>query len=196
VAKKKKEKMPNLDRTGKLYVDPKQAPAALPDYEPDPELKQQLGVFEYFANLNIASPIFEQIQSAMDSGEGDQWTNLMKDPNLVILFLQLKYIQDFEPESVYKQALINLKKLDIVLFRFNPWYRSRRGWDMWWMATHQNPDSYYPLGWEMHYDPRIWYRVGEKPRPPGYEPLPNFSNFYPVKAEATTEVPNTESGTS
>jgi hypothetical protein len=180
-----------------IHSDPIQGKPPLPEFEVDEELVKQLGVMEYFAGLNIESPLFDEMHKAIhdNTTHPEEWAKVMKDPNLVILYRQLRYLELYEEESIFKKALINLKKLDIVLFRFNPWYRSRRGWDMWWFATHQNPDSYYPLGWEMHYDPRLWYRIGEPIRKPGTETLPNFTNFYPKPPEEKAEESATESPT-
>ncbi len=147
----------------------------LPDFEPIPLLEKQLEFLKVFEEMEIDAPILKDLEES--HGNPDKLQEVMKDPNLYILWLKLKLWEEFEPESKYKKAFINLLKLDLVLFKYNPWWRSRRGHDMWWSATYQNPDSYYPLGWEMHYDPTQAYRVGEPPRPPGTEDMPPLRGF-------------------
>jgi len=82
------------------------------------------------------------------------------DPNLLILRARMGIVEQFEPEWKYKNAYINMERLNCVLFQVNPWYRSRKGHEMWWYANYVNPDSYYILSWENHYDPRIWNKPG------------------------------------
>lgn len=75
-------------------------------------------------------------------------------------------LKDAHADENYNKAFINFLKICIVLFKQVPWWRSRMGWFLWFAACYANPDAYYPLTWESHFEPEEWYHAGEPPRPP------------------------------
>jgi hypothetical protein len=117
---------------------------------------------ENFSMKLVDHPLLQMLETSSQSR--DNLTHAMQDPNLMILFLRLKFLEEFEPDWKYKNAYINMERLSLILFNRNPWWRSRKGHEMWWYANYVNPDSYFILKWEDLYDPRKWYKPGEPKR--------------------------------
>jgi hypothetical protein len=134
----------------------------------DDELLAQLSWLQNFQDDNFSCLLAEHpLFKFLDETPTDitKERAVMVDPNLKILHLRLKFIEEFEPDWKYKSAYINLERLNIILFQSNPYWRSRKGHEMWWYVNYANPDSYYILRWEDLYDPRKWYLPGEPRRP-------------------------------
>lgn len=176
-------------------INPQGIEIPLPGKQPkefvvDEKLIEQLGFLEWFKDLNIDAPVLDELEKAIHTTE---YPDLLKkyceeDPNLAILYHWYALVRDTEPESKYRQAFINIAKLIVVLFKHNPWARSRIGHLLWWGTTYSNPDSYHPLGWEMIYGSEYWYRIGEGPRA-NPDPVPDFTNFGPPKPATESKNP-------
>ncbi len=141
----------------------------IPEFKPesiDEELIRQLDYLRTFDNNGqmICHPLLDHIDQCNTNFEGLNEMN--NNPNLMVMWHRLKYIERFEPEWKYKNAYINQERINLILFQYNPWYRSRKLHEAWWYVNYANPNSYYILSWEDHADPRQWYRPGEKIRGP------------------------------
>jgi len=140
----------------------------IPPFDPDSvddRLIQMLDYLKVFNNKEIIQhPLFDYIEENMKSFKG--LNELGKNPNLMILWYRSKFVEKYEPDWKYKNAFINQERIKCILFQYNPWFRSRMGHEAWWYANYANPNSYYILTWEEHFDPRKWYRPGERIRHP------------------------------
>ena len=144
-------------------------PVKLP-YETDTELVDPIKFLEIFENVNIEGDLLDKL----DACHNDPMTfsDAFKDSNLIVCWKLLDTARDPENYPVsgdpmdekYHKAFINFLKINIVLFKQVPFWRSRMGWFMWMMTCYASPDAYYPLAWEDHFDPRYWYHAGEVPR--------------------------------
>jgi len=126
-------------------------------------LEDQLSFWSVFDIPKIEHPLLDLLSRS--ESDKETFFKVSKDPNLMIQYIKMKMIEQWEPESKYKNAFINFARLNVILYDQNPWWRSRVGWNMWMDVTYANPDSYYPLRWEDLYDPRKWYKLGEIRRP-------------------------------
>jgi len=138
-------------------------------YPTDPELNTPLSFLDIFANATIEGDLLDRLDAC--HGDPESLSAEMRDPNVMVLWKALdtaRYddfgVTDDPFDDKYNKAFINMLKINIVLFKQIPWWRSRMGWFMWHCACYANPDAYYPLVWEDHFDPREWYHAGEKPR--------------------------------
>ena len=140
---------------------------SIPPFEPksvDDDLIKMLDYLKVFENNGqlINHPILDYIEQANTNFKG--LNELNKNPNLMVLWHRLKYVEKYEPEWKYKNAFINQERIKCILFQYNPWFRSRLGHEAWWYINYANPNSYYIMTWEDHFDPRYWYKPGEKIR--------------------------------
>jgi len=137
---------------------------AIPEFNPatvDDELLKQLEYLKTFNNDGnpIQHPVLDYVDQGNTNFKG--LNELNKNPNLMIMWHRLKYVERYEPEWKYKNAYINMERINVILFQINPWYRSRKLHEAWWYVNYANPNSYYILQWEDHADPRQWYKPGE-----------------------------------
>jgi hypothetical protein len=121
------------------------------------------------ASINIDADILHELDEC--HGNPKDFFEKIKDPNLIIFWRALDVVRNeesFTPSNTkdanYHNALINFLRINLVLFKALPWWRSRMGWFLWFAACYANPESYYQMVWEDHFDPRNWYHAGEKPR--------------------------------
>lgn len=140
---------------------------SIPPFDPktvDEELLKMLDYLKVFENNGqlIQHPLLDYIDQANTNFKG--LNELNKNPNLMVLWHRLKYVERYEPEWKYKNAFINQERIKCILFQYNPWFRSRLGHEAWWYINYANPNSYYIMTWEDHFDPRLWYKPGEKIR--------------------------------
>ena len=133
------------------------------DYEIDKNLVDGIDFLKVLDIPKIEHPLLEILENA--ERDKDTYLKVSKDSNLLIQFRKMTMIQNYEPDSKYKNAFINLARLNVLLFHLNPYWRSRVGWADWVAINCANPDSYWIYQWEDHYDPRKWYRLGEVRRP-------------------------------
>ena len=139
----------------------------IPPFDPktaDENLIKQLDYLKAFDNDGkpIEHPLLDHIAQCNTNFKGLNEMN--GNPNLMLMWHRLKFIEKYEPEWKYKNAYINQERINLILFQYNPWYRSRKLHEAWWYVNYANPNSYYILSWEDHIDPRYWYRPGEKIR--------------------------------
>lgn len=142
------------------------------DYVIDEGLMPQLDFLKVFDNggKRYEHPLLSLLDKAAFEWGAHQ--EVVKDPNQLILWNWMNMCKTFEPEWKYKNAFINWARLNCILFQENPYWRSRLGHLLWWAVNYANPDSYYILKWEGHYDPRAWYNPGEPRRKQDLPPAP------------------------
>lgn len=139
-------------------------------YRTDPELSKPIEFLDLFANATIEGDLLQRLDEC--HGDLEKLKNEMRDPNVMVLWKALDiardtggYIVSDDPiDEKYTNAFINFLKINIVLFKQVPWWRSRMGWFMWFCACASNPDAYYPMVMEDHFGPKHWYHAGEVPR--------------------------------
>jgi len=143
-----------------------------------PEERQLAEIEMWLSPFEVGGLIDHPLLRLLNESTTDfeKFKKVSKDQNLLIVWQHLKHVEKFEPESKYKNAYINMERLKCILFQTNPWFRSRIGHEMWWYANYVNPDSYYILRWEDHYDPRKWYKPGEPRRPEHIPPSEHGGN--------------------
>lgn len=141
----------------------------MPKYKTDPELTKQIDFLNIFADAVIEGDLLDRLDNC--HGNPEDLKAEMRDPNLIVMWKALDIarsgffpVSDDPEDEKYNKAFINFLKINIILFKQIPWWRSRVGWFMWFCACYANPDSYYPVAWEEHFDPREWYHAGEVPR--------------------------------
>ena len=144
----------------------------MPDYQTVQELADPIKFIEMFANITVEGESAELIEK-LDACHGDPEAlkDMMKDPNTMVMWKAYDIARSgyFTPsddplDENYNKSFINFLKICIVLFKQVPWWRSRLGWFMWFCACYANPDAYYPLMYEDHFEPERWYHAGEVPR--------------------------------
>lgn len=129
-------------------------------YETDPALLEQLKILDLFKDP-ITHPVLDRIHQLRHTQEGLAELN-KEDPNLMVLYDEILDYQEYDDESPYKQAFVNILKLRLVLYATNGWFRTRIGFDLWTIACASDPNAYFQLAWEDHFEPRRFYRPGEK----------------------------------
>jgi hypothetical protein len=121
---------------------------------------------ELLADLEIEDELLNIGDKLADRPGQDAW---FRDGHMMEVVLNMAMSTnlqiDNEPGTHKHKAFINLIKLMQLECARDPWWSSRLGWLMWWMACYARYDSYYPLQWCFHYDPLNFYRVGEPWRP-------------------------------
>lgn len=140
-------------------------------YTVDKELITPIEFMDIFANATIEGDLLQRLDEC--HGDPEKLKEEMRDPNLMVVWkaydiARSEYfpVSDDPDDQKYNKAFINFLKICIVLFKQVPWWRSRMGWFLWFAACYANPDAYYPLTWESHFEPEEWYHAGEPPRPP------------------------------
>jgi hypothetical protein len=141
---------------------------SVPKFDPksvDEDLIKQLDYLKVFDNggVRIEHPLLDHIEKCNTNFKGLNEMN--NNPNLMLMWHRLtEFVEKYEPEWKYKNAYINQERINLILFQYNPWFRSRKLHEAWWYVNYANPNSYYILSWEDHADPRYWYKPGEKIR--------------------------------
>lgn len=132
-------------------------------------------LLEFFAEINVSGEILDRYEES--HGDFNALAEFSKDMNAIVLsqLIEDAHACDPEPNETYKKAYINWLKLNLLLFATVPYWRSRIGHMMWHFVCAADPNSYYPLVWEEHFDPRNWYRVGEPQRPADNSTVSAFS---------------------
>jgi len=130
----------------------------------DPILDQQLEWLKMFETASVDHPIFDKLHKAMIDGDKDALFEMYKDPNLLLMYQSIMWVDQFDKEEKYKKSFINLLKIILILYATNGYARSRIGWWIWCMVCGANPNSHYPLTWEGCMEPREWYDAGERQR--------------------------------
>jgi hypothetical protein len=125
---------------------------------------------ELLADLDISDDRFAHIQAARSKQETFE-ALLNTNPNAIVLVETVTYARllDNDTGTRRSKAFINLLKLLLVEFLEDPYWNSRIAWLMWFWVCYARYDSYYPMKWCFHYDPKNWYRTGEPLRPAGLE---------------------------
>jgi len=132
-------------------------------YTPDEKLLQHMDLIRPFADMEIDSPLFKMWAESW--GDKEKWKEMMEDSNLVLMFHEIQLFEQLDKDdSVFKRAMINILKLRLILYASDGYFRTRIGYDMWYMATMADANSYYPLMWEDHFEPSRWYMPGQPPR--------------------------------
>ena len=149
-------------------------------YEEDPELIKQLEFLKMFEE-EVKHPILDEIYEKRHTLEGLKELRA-KDPNLMVLYNEILDAQELIPEDPYKKAFINILKLRLILYATNGWFRTKIGFDLWFIACASDPNAYFQLGWEDHFEPARHYRPGEKWR--------NCPLFRAVKTDPAFSIPD------
>ena len=125
---------------------------------------------DILGDIEIDDPLFKKTRETLWNQK--EFAKLLEhNPNQITLSNAVHFYQevDNEPGTRESRAFLNLLKLLALEFENDPYYNSRIGWLMWFMACYARYDSYFPMRWCFHYDPLNWYRVGEPHRPPELE---------------------------
>lgn len=131
-------------------------------------------LLDLFSEFNATGEIIEVFDKA--HGDFNALAEFNKDMNAVVLAQLIECASmDPEPNPLYKQAYINWLKLNLLLFTTVPYWRSRIGHMMWTFVCAADPNAYYPLVWEEHFDPTEWYIVGEPQRARDNSKVSSFS---------------------
>jgi hypothetical protein len=140
---------------------------------------------DLFGDLQLDDSLWEKIRLAQKN-EHEFRTLIAENPNLVVLAETISFMRNIDPEREEQprefKAFLNLLKLLLLEFSRSPYWNSRIGWLMWFWSCYARYDSYYPMKWCFHYDPRNWYRHDEPPRPPGLEKF-SPEDPYNIKGE-------------
>lgn len=121
---------------------------------------------DLLGDLEIDDPIFKTVRENIWNQE--EFAKMMdNNPNFITLCNLVHFYGEVDnnSESRKSKAFLNLLKLLALEFKSDPFYNSRIGWYMWFIACYARYDSYFPMRWCFHYDPLNWYREGEPHRP-------------------------------
>lgn len=130
-------------------------------YEVDDEQIEQMEFIRHYAEMEIDHPIFHLISDSI--GDREKWKDLMKDGNLMLLVREVNFFEQLDhDDSVYKRAMINMLKIRAIMYATNWYFRSRIGYDMWYFISMNDPESYYQLIWENHFEPSRWHKPGQR----------------------------------
>ena len=131
-------------------------------------------LLEFFGSIKADGEVIQLFDESHH--DYNKMMEMAEDLNAVV-WAQL--IEDAEMTEVvddgYKQAYINWLKLNLLLFTTVPYWRSRLGHMMWHFVCAADPNAYYPLVWEDHFDPTEWYVAGEPQRPKDNTKVSTFS---------------------
>ena len=129
---------------------------------------EQLELLKAFADVKIESGVLEKYQTVYCGHETyEECMQISADSNTMVLLEALtKAIEFSDMNDPYDRGFVNLIKIIVSLYNGNPYMRDRIGWFMWLVAKHISPNCYFPLSLELYYDPRLWHRPGQNPRPP------------------------------
>lgn len=123
---------------------------------------------ELFADIAIDDPAIDLSSRTNDSDrvKNKEWFD--DGHMLEVLLYTARCTEpgiDNEPGTRKHKALLNMLALIQCEVQRDPWWNSRIGWLVWWMACYAKYDSGYPLQWCFHFDPLNFYRDGEPIRP-------------------------------
>jgi len=122
-------------------------------------------IFEMLKDITFPeNPVFDRYNNAAASFFS--WRDMLKNPNGWIYYQCGNFVDTYDPDkSDYHKGFSNMLKILSYWFETSPYYNSRMGWWLWYITSYVKQDSYYPLMYCKHYDPRFWYLKGELPRP-------------------------------
>lgn len=161
----------------------------------------QLDLIRSFADLDIKAPVFDKYATTYSGHETyGECMELSHDNMLMILLEAYSMASTFsDMDDPYDRGFCNILKAMVALYSGNPYTRDRIGWLMWLFAKHISPSCYFPLTLDLYYDPRLWHRPGEQPKPP--LPIPQSyafdgqgQTFGPEDDIWDCELPNSGSG--
>lgn len=142
-------------------------------YNYTPELEQAVQpLLEFFSHINVKGDILDLWSESR--GDYQKMMELSKDLNATVICQWLDWCHR-DPDPRYKEAYLNWVKLNLLLFTAVPWWRSRFGHMIWFFVCAADQHAYFPLVWEAHFDPRQWYKVGERQRPADDNKVSAFS---------------------
>jgi hypothetical protein len=130
-------------------------------------------LLEFFENLSVDGEILKKYDEA--HGDFNVLADFSKDLNAVVFSQLIEDAECFDPDPKYKQAYINWLKLNLLLFTSVPYWRSRIGHMAWHFVCAADPNAYYPLAWESHFNPKLWYIAGEPQRAADNHKVSSFS---------------------
>jgi hypothetical protein len=131
-------------------------------------------LLEFFKGIEVDGDIIKLFDESHH--DYNKMMDMAQDLNAIVI---AQLIEDAEMDGVvddgYKQAYVNWLKMNLLLFTTVPYWRSRIGHMIWHFVCAANPDAYYPVVWEDHFDPTEWYVIGEPQRPKDNNKISAFS---------------------
>jgi len=154
-----------------LYKDLMYKPGQVKDpdnMETVPQFLEQLEILKQIADVEISSEILDKYNSVYGGHESyEECMQVSRDPNVMILLEVLNITSMYsDHNNVYDRGWLNVLKILVSLYCGNPYTRDRIGYLMWAVAKHISPSCYFPLQLDLYYDPRLWHRPGQQPKPP------------------------------
>lgn len=129
---------------------------------------EQLELLKAFSEVKVESTVLDKYNTVYCGHETyEECMQVSADSNTMVLLEALaKAVEFSDMNDPYDRGFVNLLKIIVSLYNGNPYMRDRIGWFMWLVAKHISPNCYFPLSLELYYDPRLWHRPGQNPRPP------------------------------
>jgi hypothetical protein len=117
-------------------------------------------IFDLLSDEVIEHPVF----GALGGATREEWNHTMThNPNLWLLNNGASILDRLDPdkESRNHKGMVNFMRWMVCKFEDDPWFNSRLGWLMWYLTCYARPDSYFPMKFCRHYEPREFYMPGE-----------------------------------
>lgn len=136
--------------------------------ETDENYLNQIDILKVFSELDVKSGVLDRYNTLYGGHETyEECMQLSHDNMTMILLETLSTARLFsDMEDPYDRGFVHLLEAIVSLYNGNPYSRDRIGWFMWAVARHISPSCYFPLTLDLYYDPRLWHRPGQKPKPP------------------------------
>lgn len=138
---------------------------------------RQLDPIAAFSDIRVEAPVFENYNKFYGGHETyEECMKISNDNNLMVLLEAWSTAMTYsDMENEYDRGFVNILKLMVAMYTGNPFCRDRIGWLMWALGKHISPNCYFPLTINLYYDPRLWHRPGQDPKP--YLPIPRSVTF-------------------
>lgn len=129
---------------------------------------EQLEIIKSLADVEISAAVLDKYNTIYGGHETYEECMQISHDNMVMVLLEAlsTAIVFSDPDDPYDKGWTNLLKIIVSLYCGNPYTRDRIGCLMWTVAKHISPNCYFPLTLDLYYDPRLWHRPGQNPKPP------------------------------